>query len=124
MLHGTTIFQRSIGVANSATGQPATQYTRFRVGSVSKLLTAVTTARLVQSGLVDLDAPIQRYLPDYPVASAPITPRLLAGHLGGLRHYGRGGGDYINSVSYPSVQASIAKFRNDSLVATPGSKYF
>jgi CubicO group peptidase (beta-lactamase class C family) len=42
---------------------------------------------LVQSGKADLDAPIQNYVPSFPEKGAVITARLLAGHLGGIRHY-------------------------------------
>ena len=120
--HGRALFHRELGFGEMQTNTAVTASTRFRIGSVSKLLTAATAARLAQRGALDLDAPIQRYIADYPSSSPPITARLLAGHLGGVRHYGRN--DYMNTVAFPSVQASLVRFKNDALVAVPGTKYF
>ena len=40
-----------------------------------------------ERGQLDLDAPIQKYCPAFPVKQAPITTREVMGHLGGIRHY-------------------------------------
>ena len=53
----------------------------FRIGSVSKPLTAIAVAQLVQQGKLDLDAPVQRYVPSFPEKPWPVTTRELAGHL-------------------------------------------
>jgi serine beta-lactamase-like protein LACTB, mitochondrial len=93
--------------------------TRFRIGSVSKVLTAAALMRLVQEGRLNLDAPVSTYLADFP--HGQITLRQLAGHLGGIRHYSRS--EFINRTHFDSVRASLARFANDPLVAAPGEKY-
>jgi serine beta-lactamase-like protein LACTB, mitochondrial len=60
---------------------------KIRIGSISKPLTAVALMQLVEQGKIDLDAPVQKYVPSFPDKGAKITPRLLAGHLAGIRHY-------------------------------------
>ena len=50
------------------------------------LLTALALLRLVEAKRLDLDAPIQRYLPDFPEKDGLVTTRLLAGHLAGMGH--------------------------------------
>jgi len=40
-----------------------------------------------QQDKLDLDAPVQRYVPSFPDKGYPITTRQLAGHLAGIRHY-------------------------------------
>ena len=45
---------------------------------------------MVQDGQLDLDAPVQRYVPGFPVKRYPITVRQVAGHLAGIRHYASG----------------------------------
>ena len=44
---------------------PATAESIYRVGSVSKLFTDITVMQLVEQGKLDLDAPVQKYLPDF-----------------------------------------------------------
>lgn len=93
--------------------------TRFRIGSVTKVVTAAALMRLADSGKVKLDAPVSLYLPDFP--NGQITLRQLAGHLAGIRHYSRA--EFINRAHYESATASLARFANDPLVAAPGEKY-
>jgi CubicO group peptidase (beta-lactamase class C family) len=78
---------RGFGEADRA-GRAVTPQTPFILASVSKTFTAVAIMQLVESGKVDLDAPVRRYLPDFRVAdenaSAQITVRHLLHHTSGL----------------------------------------
>jgi CubicO group peptidase (beta-lactamase class C family) len=84
---GAIVWSEQFGYADLATQAPVTRTTRFRIGSVSKSLTAAGLALLVERGQLDLDAPVQKYIPDFPQKNGIITPRLLAGHLTGIRNY-------------------------------------
>jgi CubicO group peptidase (beta-lactamase class C family) len=95
--------------------------TEFRIGSVSKPLTAAGAMLLVQDGKLDLDAPVQRYVPSFPAKPWPITARELGGHLAGVRHYQ--GHEFASDVRYDSVVASLAIFASDPLLFEPGTKY-
>ncbi len=110
-----------IGLADLQTGRNAGRDALFRIGSDSKLFTAAIAARLVASGKLALDAPISRYLSGLPPAYRNLTARQLAGHLGGVRHYGRD--EFVSRVAYPGVGASLGVFLKDSLVAPPGTRY-
>ncbi|HEX2167416.1 MAG TPA: serine hydrolase domain-containing protein [Longimicrobiales bacterium] len=82
---GVTLFEGAYGFADRERRVPNTLLTQFRVGSMNKMLTAVATLQLVQSGKVRLDAPLRTYLPDYPngdVASQVTLHHLLT-HTGG-----------------------------------------
>jgi CubicO group peptidase (beta-lactamase class C family) len=64
---------------------PNTLKTRFRLGSMNKMFTAVATLQLVQDGKLDLKAPFGNYLSDYPnkdVASKVTIEQMLS-HTGG-----------------------------------------
>jgi len=50
-------------------------------------LTADAIMQLVQAGKLDLDATVQTYVPTFPEKRWPITTRMIAGHLSGIRHY-------------------------------------
>ncbi len=118
---GKLVWSEAFGYADLETNRPATTATQFRIGSVSKPLTADAVAQLYESGKLDLDAPIQRYVPSFPVKGAPITTRLLGGHLAGIRHYS--GGEFVLNQRFPTVTAALAIFQNDSLVAAPGTRF-
>jgi CubicO group peptidase (beta-lactamase class C family) len=59
--------------------------TRFRLGSMNKMFTAVATMQLVQAGKIALDAPLGKYLTDYPnrEVAAKVTIHQLLTHTGG-----------------------------------------
>lgn len=111
----------TFGQADVAARKPVTAHTRFRIGSVTKLLTAAALLRLAEEGRVHLDDPVSKHLPEFPHGA--ITLRQLAGHLGGIRHYA-GPGEFLNTTHYDSVTASLARFANDPLIAPPGEQYF
>jgi serine beta-lactamase-like protein LACTB, mitochondrial len=95
--------------------------TKFRVGSISKPFTAAALGRLYQHGKLDLDAPIRRYVPSFPDKGVSITVREVGGHLGGIRGYKPN--EPESQIHYPSVDSSLSRFRDDSLVAQPGTKF-
>ncbi len=95
--------------------------TRFRVGSTAKSMTAMAVGQLYEAGKLDLDAPIQVYLPDYPVKEGVVTARLLAGHLAGIRHYQ--GDEFLSARAYSSVYEALDIFKNDPLLFLPGTDY-
>ncbi len=118
---GEILWSEAFGQANVELGAPATTHTRFRIGSVSKSLTSAALGALVEDGRLDLDAPIQKYLPDYPEKPWPVTSRQLAGHLAGVRHYQ--GDEFQSARHFDSVRASLAVFENDPLLFEPGTRY-
>lgn len=95
--------------------------TRFRFGSVIKSMTAFATAQLVDQGKLDLDAPVQTYVPFFPVKQAPISTRQLLAHLGGVRHYN--GNEFLNHKQYNSIEQGLEIFANDPLEHVPGTAY-
>jgi CubicO group peptidase (beta-lactamase class C family) len=122
------IWAEALGKANLELGTEATTKHTFRLGSVSKILTATAAARLVAKGLLDLDAPISRYLPDLPVHHRATTLRELFTHRGGVRHFApkdfdvSAPGGAIYARIYPSNAEILTLFVNDPLVAPPGTR--
>src|SRR4051812_47390299 len=53
------------GVTSVTNPRPVDETTLFQIGSTGKTYTATAMLRLVERGLVDLDAPVRRYLPDF-----------------------------------------------------------
>ena len=78
------------GVADVESGRPVDADTVFRIGSITKTLTAVAVMQLVEQGVLDLDAPAERYLRGYSLRPAkpgfpPDTVRHLLTHTAGVR---------------------------------------
>jgi CubicO group peptidase (beta-lactamase class C family) len=118
---GKLIWSEGFGFADLAAEKLVTTQTLFRIGSVSKPLTAAGLMVLVEQGKVDLDSDIHHYVPDYPDKGHPITTRQLAGHLAGIRHY-RGKEFYLDR-HFANVRESLRIFENDPLLSIPGEKY-
>ena len=83
------LFEHQVGTADPAKGTPVTTNTRFNLASTGKLFTTVSVLQLVQAGKLDLDAPVGRYLPDWPVKQVrdDVTLRQLLLHTSGLKSY-------------------------------------
>ncbi len=119
---GKIVWAEGFGLADAENQVPVSPESRFRLGSISKLITVAAAARLVETGKLDLDAPIQRYVPSFPDKGQPITPRQLAGHLAGIRHYAPQ--DFALPVRrYERLTEGLGIFQNDPLVHAPGSAY-
>jgi len=127
VLDGKPAFARGYGEADTAHHRPVTPDTLFRLASVSKPITATGAMQLWQAGKLDLDAPVQKYCPQFPVKPYPITTRELLGHLGGIRHYGdlpHGDPEDHNTKHFDDpIAGGFSFFANDALVIVPGEKF-
>jgi CubicO group peptidase (beta-lactamase class C family) len=83
-LEDRVVWSAGFGYANVKRQVPVKSTTRFRIDRVSESLTAAALVRLADEGKLDLDAPVQRYLPGFPEKGYALTPRLLAAHLAGF----------------------------------------
>ncbi len=114
-------FRRGYGMADVENFVPAKDLTVFRIASVSKSLTAVAAMQLAEKGKLDLDAPVQKYVPSFPAKSFPITTRQLLAHLSGIRHYKRGEGERTNR--YENLTDALNIFKDDPLDFEPGLQF-
>ncbi len=83
------IWAQGFGYADVASKVPSKKETLYRVGSISKLFTATAIMQLVEDGKINIDTPIQNYLPGFSIKSRfvnsdPITPRNMMTHHSGL----------------------------------------
>jgi CubicO group peptidase (beta-lactamase class C family) len=78
---------KGFGLADLENRVPATPGTVYRFGSIAKPVTAAAIMRLVQAGRIDLDAPIRRYVPEFPEKPWPVTVRQVLCHQAGIRGY-------------------------------------
>lgn len=81
---GQVVLSESYGFANVENRVPVTSKTLFPINSATKSFTGVAVMQLVEAGVVDLDAPVSRYLESLPAAWEGIRVRQLLGHTSGL----------------------------------------
>lgn len=118
------LWKKNMGYADLEAQSPVTDTTLFRLNSVSKTMTGVVLAKMASAGILDLDAPIQLYLPEFPEKKWPITTRQLAGHLAGIRDYTENDlHDFIRNEHYETAQDFLPEIQNDTLLFEPGSKF-
>ena len=85
---GEIVWVESYGMANFETNTLVSDSTIFLLASVSKLFTATAAMQLVEQGVLDLDVPINDYLPftvEHPTSFIPITARMLLTHTAAIR---------------------------------------
>lgn len=125
---GKIIWSEGFGFADLETRLQVTPQTRFRIASISKPFTAAAMARAFEQGKLDLDAPVQRYVPNFPSKGVEINAIQLVGHLSGIRHYKRDPDEakdefYNRKEYYKNVTEGLKTFQDDPLSFSPGTKF-
>ena len=97
--------------------------TKFNIASITKMITAVATLQLYESGKVGLNNPVGEYLPDYPnkLVRDAVTIHQLLTHTSGNNN----NLDFwtTNNLEYKNVSDFARRFENDTLLSKPGTKY-
>lgn len=94
-----------------------------RIASITKPMTAVAIMQLYEQGLIDLDAPIQTYLPDFPKKpQGDISVRQLLQHTSGFPHYSSQW-DALSFTHYNTLRDAVNSFKARELSFTPGTKF-
>ena len=116
------IFTNGYGKADR-TGRTVTPQTPFVLASASKPITALAIVQLVDNGQVDLDAPVQRYLPAFRVADAvasrQITVRHLLNHTSGIPEQGC----QSNRFGVETLEQFVTALQPIELEAPPGARH-
>jgi CubicO group peptidase (beta-lactamase class C family) len=108
---GAIAWVGAYGVVEVGTSEPVTPETLFQAASISKPVAALAALRLVEEGVLELDAPVNRYLQGWQIpengftAARPVTLRHLLTHTGGLTVHGFPG--YAAGLPLPSVVAIL-----------------
>jgi CubicO group peptidase (beta-lactamase class C family) len=122
---GAVLYAAAFGLADVENSVPATVNTVYRIGSVSKVITATAVMQLSERRRLDLDVAVQTYCASFPDKGVSITPRLLLAHLGGIRDYNyqRFREEFLSSKRYESVSEALGVFKDDPLAAKPGERH-
>ncbi len=126
---GESDFLIKRGVSNLVTGEPIHENNAFRIASVTKTFTGTALLILADEGLIDLDASVASYLPEYNIPSGDaMTVRMLANMTSGLFDYSNDPGlweAFIESgftLVFPPDSLIAIALRHPPLFA-PGAAY-
>ena len=120
--HGSDVIVRGgWGLADRGTGRKATAETVYRLGSSSKQFTAALVMKLVERGVVGLDDPVDRHLPQMPRKWLGITIRQLLNHTSGVPNFTDTGSSHWAKKLSPA--GLLALVSGHGLRFPPGSKY-
>ncbi|MEJ2084628.1 MAG: serine hydrolase [Acidobacteriota bacterium] len=118
---GEIVWSQGFGYADVDQGIPASAETRFGIGSISKTLTMAAVMSLVDEGLLDLDAPVETYLADFPHVGKGITLRRISAHQSGLSDQ-FATDHYQTQDHFPTIDSAYQEIKNESLEYEPGSR--
>jgi D-alanyl-D-alanine carboxypeptidase len=121
---GKPVFAQAYGLADRARKVPNTLQTRFRIGSMNKMFTAVSILQLAQAGKLKLSDPLGKFVPDYPnkEVAAKVSIEQLLTHAGGT-------GDFFgpefdaHRLELRTLDDYVKLLGNRALEFEPGSKY-
>ena len=120
---GEIVWTEGFGWADLEDRVPVTPGTQFRLGSVSKTLTAAAVALLHERGRIDLDAPVQTYVPAYPQKPWTVTTRQLMGDIAGVHRIRGDNNDNLPGGECASLDQALATFAGEPLLFEPGTRY-
>ncbi len=120
---GEIVWAEGFGWSDVESRTPLTPLTRFRLGALSKPLTAVAAALLHDQGRLDLDAPVQRYVPAYPQKQWTVTTRQLMGDVAGVHRIRGDNNDAMPVEHCGSLDEAVGLLTDDPLLFEPGTQH-
>lgn len=125
---GKPAWVEGFGTTDRISGKPIDERTIFSIQSTSKYFTASAIMIAVQRGLLDLDAPITNYVPEFTVQSCfetdperKMTLRLLLSHRAGLTHEAPVGNNFVPDFS--SFEAHVESISRSWLRFPVGERF-
>ncbi|HJU89409.1 MAG TPA: serine hydrolase domain-containing protein [Gemmatimonadaceae bacterium] len=116
---GRIVYKQGFGITSVEGGQPITPATLFRIGSITKPLTAVAALQLRDAGRLDFNAPIARIAPELHRSLASVTLEQLLTHTAGFGQEGSGNGSHDDSA----LAARVRRWGPEQLIGPPNDIY-
>ncbi|WP_175550026.1 serine hydrolase domain-containing protein [Mariniphaga anaerophila] len=116
--NGKIIYSEGMGLASEDLNVPATRNTKFRIGQVSEVFTALIYQKMVEEGTLQPDSVVQYYYPGFPEKKFPLPIHHLVSQTSGIREPNENEKDW-RGLNISSEQG-LDSFKADSLLFTPG----
>jgi CubicO group peptidase (beta-lactamase class C family) len=119
---GKILLRKGYGMANYEQHVPNTPETVFRIGSITKMFTALSVLQLEERGLLNVTDPVIKYIPELPQPWRAITVHQLLCHKSGVP-------DFINAKTYSDlddsrhVENALKEYADKPLLSPPGETF-
>ncbi len=122
---GQPLFNKAYGKANKDFDVPNRVDTKFNLGSMNKMFTAVAIAQLVERGKLSYDDPLSKFIPDFPSAeeAAKIKIKHLLTHTSGLGSYFNEEFQKSSRARFRSVSDMMGLAKGEKLAFEPGARW-
>jgi CubicO group peptidase (beta-lactamase class C family) len=124
--NGVPVYKGVFGTANKDYGVPNKFDTKFNLGSMNKMFTAVAIAQLVEKGKLSFDDTLSKFIPDFPdsASAKKIQIKHLLSHTAGLGPYFSKRYQDMSRNKLRTVDDMMALAKQDEkLLFEPGSKW-
>ena len=121
-IDGNIVWAEGFGWADIEKKTPVTPGTRFRIGTISTVLTSAAAGLLSETGALKLDEPIETYLPEFPKTQSIVTVRHLMGHTAGVRNDGGDEGELFGQHCQSPAEG-VNHVADDQLRFEPGTQF-
>jgi len=119
---GGIVWTEGFGFADLEKQTKVAPDTRFRIGNASTVLTSAAAGLLLEQGKLNLDDPIQKYVPEFPDLESPVTLRQVMGHTAGIPNDGGDEGELFGQHCDRPAEA-LPFFVKRSQRSVPGTQY-
>jgi CubicO group peptidase (beta-lactamase class C family) len=122
---GKPLFQKAYGLASQAFNVPNKVDTKFNLGSMNKMFTAVAIAQLAQQGKLNFSDPLIKHLPDYPnkEVAEKVTLHHLLTHTSGIGDYFNGKYRLASKDRFRAIRDYFPLFVDKPLGFEPGKQF-
>ena len=122
-VNGKLVWSGAIGYADLDKKVLADSESLYRIGSISKSITAAAVMRMSEKGLIDINAPFKQYVNDFSAGKTEYTIKQLLTHQAGIRHYNQSFAELFNDKEYVSTREAAGIVENDPLLFSPGTGF-
>lgn len=119
------IFKKAVGLASRSFNAPNRIDTKFNLGSMNKMFTAIAVARLAEKGKLSFEDTVGKHLPDYPNKDVREKVKIhhLLTHTGGISDYFTPKYFETSKERFKEIKDFLPLFSNESPQFEPGTKW-
>ncbi|MES2824896.1 MAG: serine hydrolase domain-containing protein [Pseudomonadota bacterium] len=118
-IQGELAWEGVIGFSDLSSRTLADPNIQYRIGSVSKSMTATAVMRIQEKQVLAIDSNFNTYVSDYPAENSRFTIKQLLTHQGGVRHYVDELSENFSNREYLSARQAASIVENDALFFLP-----
>ena len=123
-INGNTIWASAAGFSDSENKKAFEINTEVRTASIAKSMTAIAVMQLVEQGLIDIELPIDTYIPEFiQKGKVKITTKHILSHTSGIDAY-KNSKETENKINYETLLDAYEVFKDRKLRFEPGTAYY